>query len=320
MSGGGSSILRSVAPMALMMIPGVGQALAPSLAAAGLGSGAAAAASGALMGGALNGGISALTGGNPLQAALMGAAGGGLGGYFGAQVPGADGAAGANPLDAAGATGMPDVARAANALDAPLVAGAPMQGPPMPLELAKAADPSTMAQIGSFIKENPLKSALIGSVGAMGIEELMGKKQGNKTDNNNGYEDELPEYTMETTETPYTGDWYTYGMQGQGPQIKRQLIRQPYAHGGAVNPLAFASKGRVPGKGSGGHADDVPALLSEDEYVLPAAVVSALGDGSSKAGARKLDKMVKNVRKHKTSKGSGFEPKAKNPLSYVGGA
>jgi len=42
------------------------------------------------------------------------------------------------------------------------------------------------------------------------------------------------------------------------------------------------------------------ALLSRDEYVIPADVVSNLGNGSSDAGAEKLDKFLDNVRKEST--------------------
>ena len=42
--------------------------------------------------------------------------------------------------------------------------------------------------------------------------------------------------------------------------------------------------------------DDVDVLLSEGEYVLPADVVSALGNGSSNAGADMLDKFMTDVR------------------------
>ena len=53
-------------------------------------------------------------------------------------------------------------------------------------------------------------------------------------------------------------------------------------------------------------APDTPdiALLSSDEYVLPADVVSMLGNGSSNAGAQALDRFTKLVRKkaHGTDK------------------
>ena len=62
-------------------------------------------------------------------------------------------------------------------------------------------------------------------------------------------------------------------------------------------------EGMVKGDGDG-MSDDIPfsienkqpALLSRDEYVLPADVVSALGNGSSNAGADMLDKFMTDVR------------------------
>jgi len=81
------------------------------------------------------------------------------------------------------------------------------------------------------------------------------------------------------------------------------------AYGGEAAPVGFANKafeGMVPGQGTG-MSDDVPfsiegnqpALLSRDEYVLPADIVSQLGDGSSGAGADMLDTFVSSVRQNK---------------------
>lgn len=42
-----------------------------------------------------------------------------------------------------------------------------------------------------------------------------------------------------------------------------------------------------------------PAALSEGEYVIPADVVSMLGDGNSDAGAKILDQFCKQIRKEK---------------------
>ena len=76
-------------------------------------------------------------------------------------------------------------------------------------------------------------------------------------------------------------------------------------------------------KGGGtGTSDDIPAKLSDGEYVIDAQTVSMLGDGSSDAGAKKLDHMRKEIRKQKgaaLSQGK-FAPNAKNPLSYLKGA
>lgn len=81
------------------------------------------------------------------------------------------------------------------------------------------------------------------------------------------------------------------------------------AYGGEAAPAGYANKafeGMVSGQGSG-MSDSVPfsiegqqpALLSRDEYVLPADVVSQLGDGSSGAGADMLDSFVSQVRQQK---------------------
>ena len=71
--------------------------------------------------------------------------------------------------------------------------------------------------------------------------------------------------------------------------------------GGLMGMQPF--EGRVMGQGDG-MSDEIPfsiegqqpALLSRDEYVIPADVVSALGNGSSNAGADKLDGFLTDVR------------------------
>lgn len=64
-----------------------------------------------------------------------------------------------------------------------------------------------------------------------------------------------------------------------------------------VDPVRAADGGRqVDGPGTG-RSDSIPAYLSDGEYVFPADVVSALGDGSNDAGADLLDRMVRDTRK-----------------------
>lgn len=75
---------------------------------------------------------------------------------------------------------------------------------------------------------------------------------------------------------------------------------------------SLARGGMVRGPGAG--LDDMVSaqlgnqkvLLSNDEFVVPADVVSGLGDGSSEAGARKLQAMMGRVRAEKT--GSTKQP------------
>ena len=72
------------------------------------------------------------------------------------------------------------------------------------------------------------------------------------------------------------------------------------AHGGLAKYHAAAPKGHNPefitgmtgyyacGRGTG-QSDDIPAMLHDGDYVMDAETVSALGDGSSKAGRHVLD-------------------------------
>ena len=79
----------------------------------------------------------------------------------------------------------------------------------------------------------------------------------------------------------------------------------PFAKGGVV-PLQGGGKIAV---GPGGGLDDLiptsingrrAAALSDGEFVIPADVVSMMGDGSSNAGARRLYDLVRQVRDNKT--------------------
>ena len=105
------------------------------------------------------------------------------------------------------------------------------------------------------------------------------------------------------------------GYQGGFPRFLQPVVA---AQGGGISALAYggdtaptgygnpAFEGMVPGTGTG-MSDSVPfsiegqqpALLSRDEYVLPADVVSQLGDGSSGAGADMLNNFVSQVRHSK---------------------
>lgn len=89
-----------------------------------------------------------------------------------------------------------------------------------------------------------------------------------------------------------------------------------------TNNALPAAKGRYVKGGGTGTSDSIPAVLSDGEYVIDAQTVSMLGNGSSDAGAKKLDSMREEVRKHKGSalaKGK-FAPESKSPLSYMKGS
>lgn len=72
----------------------------------------------------------------------------------------------------------------------------------------------------------------------------------------------------------------------------------------------------VKGRGDG-QSDDIPAMLADSEYVFDADTVSALGDGSSDAGANLLDEFRKSIREHKRSAPSDKIPPKASPLAYM---
>ena len=73
----------------------------------------------------------------------------------------------------------------------------------------------------------------------------------------------------------------------------------------------------VEGKGDG-TSDDITAMLANGEYVFSADVVSALGNGSNKAGAKELDHMVQAIRSRaRSAPPDKLPPDAKSPLEYL---
>jgi hypothetical protein len=96
----------------------------------------------------------------------------------------------------------------------------------------------------------------------------------------------------------------------------------PMATGGLTGYAKGGSKSSryVDGPGSG-REDKIPALLSDGEYVIDAETLALLGDGSTKEGARRMDKFRAKIRQHKgraLSRGR-ISPNAKSPEKYMGG-
>ena len=106
-----------------------------------------------------------------------------------------------------------------------------------------------------------------------------------------------------------------------------KMVARPGMAGGGLADLGgyadYAGGGRML-KGPGdGMSDSIPATiagkqparLANDEFVVPADVVSHLGNGSSDAGAKQLYRMMDKVRSARTGKKS--QAKQINPTKYM---
>jgi hypothetical protein len=138
------------------------------------------------------------------------------------------------------------------------------------------------------------------------------------------------------------GKYYSYGSEDSIDDILGGMAAN-YKEGGFVEPLKasgsmvlplLAKSGGALGKYSGredfkdgkhvagdgdGQSDDIPAWLADGEFVFPADVVSALGNGSTKAGTDKLYAMMHGIRDRARSKGPKDlpPPALKSPLDYL---
>ena len=107
-------------------------------------------------------------------------------------------------------------------------------------------------------------------------------------------------------------------IQRYGPDVFRK-VREMVLQ--AIQPNA-QTEGMVQGPG-GGMDDQVrgmigaqqPVAVSPGEYIVPADVVSGLGDGSSDAGAQELDQMAQKVRMARG--GSTMQPPAIEASRYM---
>jgi len=102
----------------------------------------------------------------------------------------------------------------------------------------------------------------------------------------------------------------------------REVVQQPVQQM-AVGGIATLKKGQYLNGASDGMADKVPAnidgvqeaRLSDGEFVIPADVVSHLGNGNSDAGAKVLKGMMSRVRKART--GNDQQGKEIDPKKFI---
>jgi hypothetical protein len=194
----------------------------------------------------------------------------------------------------------------------------------------------------NLVVDNPFTSATIG----LGLASLgQGKDEPSEGGGKNeeigdpGFYDPMRLYKYNRDRVGYGGDITQYGQSGGEHQFFTPTVYEPiqYAAGGSVAPdnYGYYTYGNIPptmkrfaqgglsalakGGNYDGRSDDIPAVLSDGEFVIDAETVALLGNGSSKAGANRLEEMRQAVRKQKggaLSRGQ-FSPDAKSPLAYL---
>ena len=312
-----------ILPIALSFIPGLGTAVGTAIGGAlGVSAGTAWALGGALIG-AVGSGVGGLIAGQKPAQALMSAALGGIGGYAMSQLaPG-----GLSGLFTGGATGAEGAAAAAEATG--IGAGSGLEGagdvvrgtataapagsirPDIPLPLSRAdvmsgavAAPVSQAAInsdaagvsgglgnlfggvGNWISKHPL--AAVGLAGAAGLAFGGSGKQ----------EQAQPSLVQGPTGTQLLQQNPSqYGFDIANFQAQPTTFRvMPTSSPAFAMPRYAKAGGHISGPGTG-TSDDVPAMLSDGEFVLTAKAVRGAGDGSRKEGAKKLYKLMNDLEK-----------------------
>jgi hypothetical protein len=133
---------------------------------------------------------------------------------------------------------------------------------------------------------------------------------------------QVPTYTEENVRgMQYAAGGLTglYGAEVESLYSDNVTRKKDYAVGG----IAGMAKGRYLGGATDGMADKIPARiggkqearLSHGEFVIPADVVSHLGNGNSEAGAKRLYSMMDKIRAART--GTKKQGKQINPDKFL---
>lgn len=223
----------------------------------------------------------------------------------------------------------------------PLIAGIET---PMPETPQEAEAKKKKLGLEEYLRLAGLASGLLGNIGGGGSQGQTGTYGGGGTGRLNPiFSAKLPSagglgaVGVNRTLRPMGDvDWLTYGERPElsfydyaaRPNPAPVTTPVPGNPAGPImderDQMRFAKGGRtefaVNGPGTG-RSDDIPAVLSDGEYVIDAETVALLGDGSSKAGAKKLDDLRVKVRKHKGQKlaKGRFSANAKKPEAYLSG-
>ena len=239
---------------------------------------------------AIGGGIGSLLQGGDTEDALRGAALGGLGGFLGGKMAGA----GAGGQNIAGGS-MPSFASDGSLGLSGAASPNMFQGPPVP------------PVAGGFMSQLTRPEAIGAGLGGLAADAMMPPPKFRKKEEE---DKEMPrgmpiKNTSIFPEMGYDAGILAQFVQEFGQDALQDLIQK--VQSGEIPQVPSEGDGMVKGAGDG-MDDMIPAnlegdqdvLLSDGEFVVPADVVSGIGNGSSDAGANKLEDMMDRVRELRT--------------------
>lgn len=188
--------------------------------------------------------------------------------------------------------------------------------------LGKVADkvtsnPLTALTLASLVAQNALPAK--GTMSAGKLQGIAQNQQASQVNTANNFVGGLNNASLNRSAVNpglSQADYYTYGSRPEQLFYNNQTTPLNFTTGTQVPE--FAHGGFVKGGSplSGGQDDDIDAKLSNGEYVIPADVVSGLGDGVNDVGAKKLDGFLDEVRQHRLGT-KKYPTKAKDPSQYV---
>lgn len=337
----------------------------------------------ALLGAAMGGGSSILTGRDPLKGALMGGLMGGAGGAMfggaGAGAEAAGSAAGGAGIDAAAANIMsnqPALAATQQALtDQGLLQSGLDVGGFNPATMGAPQTAAAKTGIAALIPETMGGKIAAGTAG-LGALSILGDRNKYGVPATQHYEGPLSKFRYDPasyepyTYRPYAGGGAVEAMSNANAvgantgfpmaDISRGAYATPYqqpisqnvltgaqdtrvdaytgeerlaeggiaalASGGISDLGGYSDGGRLLRGPGDGVSDSIPATiggrqparLADGEFVVPARIVSELGNGSTDAGARELYKMMHRVQSARSkTTGKGKMAKNTNATKYL---
>jgi hypothetical protein len=292
-----------------------------------------------LISAAMGGGTAAITGGDPLKGALLGAATGGIGhGIAGATAAGGAGATGATAATSTGVDAATNLATT-GATDA--ATNLATTGADVATTGAGNSLAGTIQTPGDITAASKAAEATRAGFPDLGVSDLSAPFEYQAVSPQNAASNSMFPRIAEMSKSGYfyPGLGAASGLIGAGPETNMpsedeysgSLGRfnydpdryRPYraASGGlmdteparrmAAGGLGSYSDGGQMLKGPGdGMSDDIPASIGDEqparladgEFVVPADVVSGIGNGSTDAGAEALYAMLDRVRKARTGR------------------